>query len=448
MLSSLIVVFLTVILPNVAGLKLMPNNPIEIIFVWVLLCLMYFACIEIFCHVKIKTWIKVAILIPNTITLPAILVLIATFLNTLIFTESVYPEVYEEIPYSIVVRKDDDAQEAEDIANYNVEMLKGIDEPGIHSTLQVKTDWKYTTLYSKGGLEQLATDLTDGKAQAMVIRQERLNYLNNNIDGFQDNTKTIYEFRVESKSYKIGNEVSLPNSFAIYINSFESPGNIESMMGKSNVNLLMVVNRQQKKALFVNIPGDYYVQFVNMYNMRDEFSSSSLYGIEESVETVEQLYDIDVNFYVSIDLKNINDIINQLGGIEITSRDSNNESQQIVEAIIKKLIGTDALRRNYGNILQAMDGNFHTDIPNKTLMMALVYQIIAKHDWQFESITAEGENEALAISSQDENSSLDKDYNSNEDSDTNEESSAYVLKPDEKSVSDIKEKIKNLISGN
>ena len=388
LLSSLVMMILLVFLPNVVGLNLLPNNPIENIIVWAVLCLVYFFCFKLFSCLNLKKWIKIVLLLPNLITLPVLLVLIAVFINTLVFTESVCVGIYEGIPYAVVVRENDAAQKMEDLKGYRIEMLKGVDEGGIHGLLQTKTNWEYTTLYAKNGLNQMASDLMDEKAQAIMIRRERLEYLYNHVDVFQDKTKVIYEFGLEEKSYHASDTNALPNSFVIYVNGFDSSEDMLSMMGESKVNLLMMVNREQRKIVFMNIPRDSYVQFAGINNLKDKFSSTGLYGIEESIDTIEQLYDVDVDFYVSLDLSNLRDIINQLGGIDAVSHGTDNEAQQIVEATIRKLIGTDILRRNYGNILQAMEGSFRTDISNNTLMTALVSQIISRHDWQFESVTA------------------------------------------------------------
>lgn len=440
LLSSLVVIILVVVLPNTAGLNLMPNKPLEIICVWIFFFIIYFICIKTFHYFKLNIWIKTAILLPNLIALPVVIILIATFINTLIFTESVSVGLYEGIPYSIVVRNDDNAQDVDDLENYRIEMLKGIDEPGIHSLLQVSTDWKYTTVYPRGGLEQMAVDLMNNNVQAIVVRQERLEYLNDNVKDFRDNTRVIYEFGLESESYKSGDEAQLLDSFAIYINGVDSFGKTESVTEENEVNILMIVNRKQKKILFVNIPREYYVRLAGMSDVKDEFSSVGLYGIKESVETVEQLYDMDVTFYACLDLEKINDIITQLGGIEITSRDTDNGIQQVVEAMIKKIIGTDILRRNYGNILQAMDGSFRTDIPNGTLMVALVSQIVAKHDWQFESISAEENSEATPTSDR-----IEENDETASESGTSEDSSADLLEPNQTSVLNVKKKIENIL---
>lgn len=427
--GSLIMMATTVILPDVAGLNIMPNQPFELIIVWLCLCFLCLAFISIFFTLKWKTWIKMVLLLPNMVFLPVILLVSATFINTLVWTESVCTKVYEGIPYAIVVRKDDAAENADDLENYRIEILKDIDEFGIHALLQVKTDWKYTTLVARGGLNQMATDLIDNKTQAIVLRKERLEYLNNRVEGFHDNTKVIYEFGIESKSYKVSDEGSLPDSFAVYINSFASPEGTKALMGESNNNLLMVVNRTQKKVLFVRIPKEYYVQLAGPLNLKDTILSSGLYGIKESVETIEQLYDFDIDFFVSLDMDRMESVIDQLGGITVPTRGGHDAGSQSIEAMIKKMIGTDVLRRNYGEILQAMEDGFQTDMSNNILMNALVYQIIAEHDWQFETVIAEGNSAVLPTADPEENSPI------------------YVLNPDEKSVSEIKEKIKDVMAG-
>lgn len=110
----------------------------------------------------------------------------------------------------------------------------------------------------------------------------------------------------------------LPESFVIYISGIDVFGDV-STQSRSDVNLLMAVNRNTGKILLLNTPRDYYVELPISEGQRDKLTHAGIYGVEVSKGAMEMLYDITADYYARLNFSSFETIIDALGGIEVYS---------------------------------------------------------------------------------------------------------------------------------
>ena len=109
-------------------------------------------------------------------------------------------------------------------------------------------------------------------------------------------------------------------AFNIYISGIDCYGKV-SGKSRSDVNILMTVNPMTKEIVLTNTPRDYYVPIpgVTPGNWRDKLTHAGIYGVWTSVATIENIYDVEIDYYVRINFTSFIDIINALGSIEVYS---------------------------------------------------------------------------------------------------------------------------------
>ena len=112
--------------------------------------------------------------------------------------------------------------------------------------------------------------------------------------------------------------VELPESFLIYISGIDTFGDV-STQSRSDVNLLMAVNRNTGKILLVNTPRDYYVELPISEGQQDKLTHAGIYGVDVSKGAMEMLYDVPVDYYARLNFSSFETIIDALGGIEVYS---------------------------------------------------------------------------------------------------------------------------------
>ena len=89
---------------------------------------------------------------------------------------------------------------------------------------------------------------------------------------------------------------------------------------RSDVNLIATVNPKTHKILLTTTPRDYYVPIPGVSDgQRDKLTHAGIYGIDTSIATLEELYDIDIPFYVRVNFTSVEEIVDVMGGVDVES---------------------------------------------------------------------------------------------------------------------------------
>ncbi|SES07602.1 LCP family protein [Psychrobacillus sp. OK032] len=87
--------------------------------------------------------------------------------------------------------------------------------------------------------------------------------------------------------------------------------------GRSDMLILATVNPKAKKISMVNIPRDTRV-FIEKLGMEDKINHAySNGGMDYTINTMENLLDIPIDYYVSTDFQGFEDIVDTVGGIDV-----------------------------------------------------------------------------------------------------------------------------------
>lgn len=192
--------------------------------------------------------------------------------------------------------------------------------------------------------------------------------------------------------------------FNIYVSGIDTYGPISSV-SRSDVNIIMTVNRATKKVLLTTTPRDSYVPIADGgNNQSDKLTHAGIYGVDASIHTLENLYGIDINYYARLNFTSFLKLIDLLGGVDVYNdqefdaggkhygignvhmnseealvfvrerysladgdRDRGRNQQKVIAAIINKLTSTEALR-NYNNIIDGLGDAVQTNMPLDTMM--------------------------------------------------------------------------------
>ena len=105
--------------------------------------------------------------------------------------------------------------------------------------------------------------------------------------------------------------------FVIYLSGVDTRGELTEN-ARSDVNILAAVNPVTKRVALVNTPRDYYVDLAGT-SSKDKLTHAGLYGVETSMETLGNLYGVNVDQYIRINFAGFISIIDALGGVDVYS---------------------------------------------------------------------------------------------------------------------------------
>ena len=149
---------------------------------------------------------------------------------------------------------------------------------------------------------------------------------NGNLESLKDNNQEIWNqlhvlqevtLKVTPKTIETTKNTSLDTPFTVYISGIDNRDHTLPYAARSDVNLIMVFNPARHQILVLNTPRDYYVPLA-MNGQKDKLTHAGLYGVNESIHTLENFYNIKINYYARINFDATSSIIDQLGGVDIT----------------------------------------------------------------------------------------------------------------------------------
>jgi len=133
----------------------------------------------------------------------------------------------------------------------------------------------------------------------------------------------IFMFRIDGALGEIAKgdstrDVSL-TPYNIYISGMDTYGEI-SESSRSDVNLIATMNPNTHQMLLTTTPRDYYVVIPGYSEGQyDKLTHAGNYGVEASVATLENLYDIEIPFYIRVNFTSVIDLVDLLGGVTVNS---------------------------------------------------------------------------------------------------------------------------------
>ena len=322
----------------------------------------------------------------------------------------------------------------------------------------------------------------------ICLDQANLQILANEIDDFENKVKSVYLFEVESESEQNNRPAAITNRpFVVYfsaIDQYDISRNMElnssqgskieqlanEKKGQSELNLILVVDPVNKKMLIVDTPADYLVNTEKGNDNKDKLAYTGAKGIDDSISAIEDLYGVEVDYFIRTTFNEVSLLIDEIGGIDVysdlslnSSNDSDlsiqrgmnhldgshaleyarwgqgdpqndigrkSNSRRIADAVIDKISSTDILWRNYSPILTVISGAFETNIPADLMTEIVRNQISDGEKWIIDDYTVTGSSAVSGISSLGENSPM-----------------VQVIRPDEQSVDVAKEKIQLMLRG-
>lgn len=383
-------------------------------------------------------------------------------LNTLDFFKQFGFNEYKTENYGIYVLKNSNYENIVDLENKSIGHLELKKYAGLNKMIDKitkKIEFKsktYDDIYS------MVRDLIGEKIEGIILEDAQLEILKEENYDEYILLKSIYDDTVELSIKKSKSNVDiLKDSYNIYISGIDTYGNI-TKVSRSDVNILVTVNPSKKEILLTNIPRDYYVK-LHSFNEYDKLTHAGIYGIDESISTIEDLLDTKINYYVKVNFTSLIDIVDALDGIVVNSNYSftsvdgytykrgenyldgkealsfarerkafkegdrvRGENQQLVlTAIINK--GTSSkIITNYTSILKAVNGKFITNISDDEITKLIKMQISDGGTWNIKSISVNGIDSYDYVYS----------YKKNK---------LYVMKPIQNTIDNAKVKIKEVM---
>lgn len=347
---------------------------------------------------------------------------------------------------SVIVMKSSNYNSLKDLSGKKIGTTSELDAK---STEKCLTDIKKSIDFDQEdypNYNQEMTDLYDGRIDGVILDESSLGIVYEQFLNISQVTKVVH-----TTSYKAPREHAIVDSkhpvdvtkdpFTIYFSGNDSFGDIQKT-GRTDSNMLVTVNPKTHRILMTSIPRDYYVPVACAEDaadgcpdgQKDKLTHTGLYGVQTTINTIEDFMDVDINYYVRVNFSSLTNIVDAIGGVDVTvgkglavdqfytddtiggvvegenhldgqkalayareryayedgdlQRVKN--QQQVLKAIIKKVKSPSMLLK-YASLIDAIGSAIETNMPSSSITNFVKFQLASNSSWKFESYPMVGD---------------------------------------------------------
>lgn len=168
-----------------------------------------------------------------------------------------------------------------------------------------------------GNYVQAAGALLNKEVDVIAVDEQGLSMIGEVYQEFGLMTKQIGEFKVATDNSNTAEKVDISkDSFVVLINGVDTRTGDLSQGSNSDVIMLAAFNPQSMKLSLISIPRDSYIP-VTCQGGYDKITHSGSGGINCTIDSLEQAFDININYYIKANFRAVVDLVDAIGGIDV-----------------------------------------------------------------------------------------------------------------------------------
>ncbi len=365
-----------------------------------------------------------------------IIVITITFSSNIKKTNTIlnnaFEKTKEEITIYNIIVKNNTYQSLNELDNKKISYLNTYDITNIKTKLSNLYNYQ---LIPVDNLYSLYENLLSEESDVIIIDDAHLSILYDEYPESKNNMQVLTSFNIAEKVAIPVKEATNLEPINIYISGSDSRENDIQAKSRSDVNILLTINPLTNKILITSIPRDYYVQIHNQKGLKDKLTHCGIYGMETSVKTLEDLFDIKIAYNLKVNFNSVIKIVDLIEGIDINSdkafssnvlknfniqeglnhfngnqalaylreryaykegdRHRIQNQQQVLKAIINKMLSDKKYLFDYEKILDILSDSYITDIPPSLIKTYIRKQLKEMPTWSFDLIWVNGQNASM-----------------------------------------------------
>ena len=392
-----------------------------------------------------------------------------TYLDrTISFFDRINDNLSQSEEYYLLVLKDAKYNKIEELDGEKIGFYKNESTHNVKEAVETLGKKIYFEERDYDDIQNLFEAIREKEVKAILINASIKNIMNEDYSYMINTLKEIGTLNVPIKNNDIVKIVDVTNRpFNIYLIGSDSYGDI-TKTSNGDVNMVFTINPKTNQILLTSIPRDYYVELYNTNGGMDKLTHASYYGIETSVKTVETLLETDINYYARVNFSTVVKIVDLIGGIEVNSdysfcdsgrvgcykkgynklngeqalafarerksfnggdRVRGQNQQKVIKAIIDKVTSSTALISKYSDILSAIEKSFQTNLDDKSITKLVKLQLNKMPSWEIINQSLDGSDSSAYTYSY-------------------PKKQLYVMKPNEETIIEAQNKIKEILNAN
>ncbi len=286
--------------------------------------------------------------------------------------------------------------------------------------MQLRTDLNDDLfLNSKSSLWETLNTFYSGSAECIFLSDVIVDMIEETEEysDFSNDTIILRTFRTEVEIEEDLSSKISDKTFTVFIAGNDTRSGILSIYGRTDVDILLTVNPETAQALIISIPRDTYLKNPALNHGLDKLTHLGNSGIMNTIEGLNDLYDLEIKHYAAVNFNTFKTIIDSLGGIDIYNPydfqgihqffrkgyislsgeealdyvrerhnlesgdfDRNEHQAIVLKAVLQRLTNREILEKA-PELVNSLSGSIATNIYPSSILELASEQLISKQKW-------------------------------------------------------------------
>lgn len=382
---------------------------------------------------RLKLWIVILYII-SFISLISLSFFLHSKINyTIKFINENLNIKYETNIYNLIVNSKSKVNNINDIEGKTIKLVNDIETNELLIKLLNKKIKNVKIVYVENA-SSLLYEVENNDESIVLINSGNYDAIIKEEPKYIDKVKTLDYIEITKRIENISTGIDITKDpFIIYLSGIDTRSNKLPAKSLSDANIILVINPIYKKILMINTPRDYYINLHGI-NSKDKLAHTGVIGgINMSLKTLEDLYNIKIPYYVRINFNAVIKLVNAIDGITIYNQNKSFKStsdnncifkkgnntvngkcalafareryiytdgdrqrgknqEQVIQKVIEKITNSKILISKYTNILKSLKNTFETNITAKELTNFIKMQLEDMSKWSINTYNVTGKD--------------------------------------------------------
>lgn len=341
-------------------------------------------------------------------------------------------EQFQTRAISVIVLKDSVIKNEHQLPDHLLSHVSYVDESTMDYTVdQIESEVGKISLDDSSDFHQLVTKLYQKDVDAIILDEAFRSLVEQEKEHFNEETRVIYQVKRDEAAVNAKSVDVTQKPFLVYISGNDEYGDLTTV-SRSDVNMLVGINPVTQQILLISIPRDIYYP-LHRNGQYDKFTHTGMYGLQESIDTLADIIDQDINYYVRMNFTSFMDIVDALGGITVNSSEAfttkiggyhiqegenhlnakqalafvrerksfidgdfarGRNQQRMISAIVKKVCSS-AILTSFSGVLDTVSQSIETNMLSDEMNALVSMQLSDMPDWDIQSYQITGDSASM-----------------------------------------------------
>lgn len=341
-------------------------------------------------------------------------------------------QAFQTRAISVIVLKDSMIHNEKDLKQRKLGYMSNVGEQSMkYAQNSINQDIGKVELKENKDMTTLIDGLYHENVDAIILDEAFRSLVEQDYKQFNEQTRVVYQIKQEQDMIDAKNVDVTTKPFLVYVSGIDEYGDL-STISRSDVNMLVLVQPQTSQILLLSIPRDTYFP-LNMNGEYDKFTHTGIYGLQESINTLQDMLNEEINYYARMNFTSFLNIVDALQGVTVYSphefvtvkghyqiHKGNNEmdskkalafvrerksfldgdfergrnQQRMISAIIKKICSP-AILASYGPVLDSVSQSIETNLSSDEMNALIQMQLSKMINWDIQTYQIQGDPASL-----------------------------------------------------